>query len=104
MTLLDIMVVVGAPYRLHGEFNRDITGAEITVHYTPPSPGVAGTWTGAIEDAAAGDFYCDVTAEANSPAGDWIVWAEAKVGGVVIAKTFGARVIVTTENTVVYEP
>ena len=103
MTLLDIMVVVGAPYRLHGEFNRDITGATITVHYTPPV-GSPGTWAGVIEDAASGGFYCDVTGVQNTPAGDWVVWADAQVGGVVIAKTFGARVIVTTENTVVQAP
>jgi hypothetical protein len=102
MTLLDFMVVIGTPYRLHGAFNKDITGATITVHYTPPSPGAPGTWAGTIENAATGGFYCDVTAAANNAAGDWIVWADAKVGGIVIAKTFGTRVMVVADGTPVY--
>ncbi|MBE3065475.1 MAG: hypothetical protein IMZ69_10720, partial [Spirochaetes bacterium] len=99
-----MMVVVGSPYQLHGSFNTDITGAVITVHYTPPSPGVPGTWTGAVEDGPTGNFSCGVTAVQNNAAGDWAVWAEATLGGVVIAKTFGARVIVQAEGTVVALP
>ena len=104
MTILDMMVRKGTPYRLQGTFGVDITGATITVHYVPPSPGVAGTWTGAIEDAAAGDFYCDVTALQNNAAGDWAVYADAIVGGVTIAGTFAARVVSALETTVVSIP
>lgn len=104
MTLLDMMVVNGSPYRLHGSFGVDITGATVTVHYTPPSPGASGTWVGAAEDGTEGDFYCNVAATQNNAAGDWIVWADATLGGIVIAKTFGAKVIVVAEGTAVALP
>jgi hypothetical protein len=104
MTLLDMMVVNGSPYRLHGSFGVDITGATVTVHYTPPSPGAPGTWVGAIEDGTAGDFLCNVAATQNNAAGDWIVWVEAVLNDVCIARTFGALVKVMAEGTVVAIP
>jgi hypothetical protein len=97
MTAVDL-VVVGSPYRLHGSFDKNITGATITVHYTPPSPGIPGTWTGTVENGPTGGFYCDVTAAENAEAGEWTAWAEAILGGIVIAKTFGARYTVAVEG------
>ena len=104
MTLLDMMVVKGSPYRIHGSFGVDITGATVTVYYTRPSPGAPGTWVGYIDVGEDGDFYCNVAAAQNDTAGDWTVWADATLGGLVIAKTFGAKVIVADEGTVVQIP
>jgi hypothetical protein len=98
LRLLDTMVPKGAPYLLEGSFDKDITGATITIHYTTPA-GVPGTWTGTIVTAATGAFSCAVTALQNNEAGTWLAYAEAILSTVVIGKTFTAQIVVVPETT-----
>jgi hypothetical protein len=95
------IVVLGQSLRVNSVLGVDLSTAEsVAIKYKAPGA-EAVSLPATVDDPATGAIHADIPAASLTPDGEWSIWGVAVLLSGDTVKTYGSRIRVVAEGTVV---